>query len=35
MGKIQINKGDLLRIVESTIRAIINENRVNRLINEG
>ena len=34
MSKIQINKEDLLRIVESTIRAIINENGVNRLINE-
>ena len=28
MSKIQINKGDLLRIVESTIRAIINEGAV-------
>lgn len=35
MSKIQINKGDLRRIVESTVRAIINENGVNRLINEG
>ena len=35
MSKIQINKGDLWRIVESTIRAIINENGVKRLINEG
>ena len=35
MGKIQINKGDLLRIVESTVRAIINENGVDLLINEG
>lgn len=35
MGKIQINKGDLLRIVESTVRAIINENGANLFINEG
>ena len=32
MSKIQINKGDLLRIVESTIRAIINENGVRELL---
>ena len=35
MSKIQLNKRDLWRIVESTVRVIINENGVNRLINEG